>query len=267
MAALPVALDVPNRKRGLCVKGVGRRAFPLHTGPAFAARCHLDSMGAEAVGPLGRCRLRRHPTAGTEAVSSSGGRSIHAHAAPCCCCCYQLPSHCNPAHTRSNQDRSPPWSRPSINRSSPVGAWGRVSGRKDGRRSSRQRPLVRLQVWRHQVRVSLLCASATPGAGMVLPPALGSIDRFTIHPASLINQPSQSLHAQLQPHLKPNKQNSVASAACYRTVRDIILEAQASNPKMAVVVSAMGGKPKVCLYICVCTMAWGFDRVRRTQRY
>ena len=39
--------------------------------------------------------------------------------------------------------------------------------------------------------------------------------------------------------------NSVASAACYRTVRDIILEAQASNPKMAVVVSAMGGKPKV----------------------
>lgn len=42
-----------------------------------------------------------------------------------------------------------------------------------------------------------------------------------------------------------NKHNSVASAACYRTVRDIILEAQASNPKMAVVVSAMGGKPKV----------------------
>ena len=41
------------------------------------------------------------------------------------------------------------------------------------------------------------------------------------------------------------RNNSVASAACYRTVRDIILEAQASNPKMAVVVSAMGGKPKV----------------------
>jgi aspartokinase len=41
----------------------------------------------------------------------------------------------------------------------------------------------------------------------------------------------------------------VASAECYRTVRDIILEAQASNPKMAVVVSAMGGKPKVCGFV------------------
>ncbi len=38
---------------------------------------------------------------------------------------------------------------------------------------------------------------------------------------------------------------SVASADCYRTVRDIILAAQQSTPKMAVVVSAMGGKPKV----------------------
>eukprot|EP00624_Nannochloropsis_granulata_P007211 evm.model.NODE_6825_length_32477_cov_17.962835.6 len=38
---------------------------------------------------------------------------------------------------------------------------------------------------------------------------------------------------------------SVASAECYRTVRDIILAAQQSTPKMAVVVSAMGGKPKV----------------------
>lgn len=38
---------------------------------------------------------------------------------------------------------------------------------------------------------------------------------------------------------------SVASADCYRTVEKIVLEAKAANPKMAVVVSAMGGKPKV----------------------
>lgn len=55
------------------------------------------------------------------------------------------------------------------------------------------------------------------------------------------NQPNHVCVARRAQH------NSVASAACYRTVRDIILEAQASNPKMAVVVSAMGGKPKVCL--------------------
>jgi aspartokinase len=38
---------------------------------------------------------------------------------------------------------------------------------------------------------------------------------------------------------------SVASAECYRTVERIVLEAKQKNPKMAVVVSAMGGKPKV----------------------
>lgn len=37
----------------------------------------------------------------------------------------------------------------------------------------------------------------------------------------------------------------MASAECYQTVRDIILTAQESTPRMAVVVSAMGGKPKV----------------------
>jgi hypothetical protein len=38
---------------------------------------------------------------------------------------------------------------------------------------------------------------------------------------------------------------SVADANCYRTVQRIVLEAQQTSPKMAVVVSAMGGKPKV----------------------
>jgi len=37
----------------------------------------------------------------------------------------------------------------------------------------------------------------------------------------------------------------VASAQCYRGVVKIVLDAMETDPKMAVVVSAMGGKPKV----------------------